>query len=700
MDELVYSILYKKELIETNDFHYLFYPCYVVKGIYDKDSNLFLDEINKSRYSYNNTQVIFDESNYCVGDIYSEKDLHKMFPDSNNIDDLEKKLFEQEEKYLTIGKYDEINDLLKINKCDYNDVQLENSMSRDMEKIIIGNDGKDEDEEEYSRFYLDFKEEFGYDFIMFTKENLEDINKLDDIEQIHEYIYELQINKSSYEKNYYNSVKNDTSNRKTILCVPEEIVEDLYAMDSVEKIKEFINDNFPQEKAITEMLKDTELNEFKNLKSITEKELNKINKDTDIDVIKKDLRSILEHYKEKLYTTLYLNSIGYEFYSAMTYYNIQVQCLYDILKSDDINKIKKKYISLYKATIPNLEKVEKEFTFTDEFNINFKVNQESSEDSINLAIEEATNKLNKLIGLQNVKETFDQIFSSMLFEKRTSNNLKLEDDYKHMVFTGNPGTGKTTVAEIVAPLFYRMGYLKSDKIAYVAAQDLIGKYVGQTAPKTEEVIKKNSGGLIVLDEAYILAGVAQQFGNEAITVMLKEMEKNNTMFIFAGYKKEMEDFMSMNSGLHSRIGTFVEFNDYNEEELLEIFNQTINNTNLNENQEKKLTITPEALTKVKEIIHSAYTQEDFGNARFVKKLFSTISKQHAKNTRNNPSEYDLYTIVEKDVAEDILDKILFSKTSSEYRDSTIGFTTEIKSKQKVKKISDYACRTSNDLNNK
>ena len=105
-----------------------------------------------------------------------------------------------------------------------------------------------------------------------------------------------------------------------------------------------------------------------------------------------------------------------------------------------------------------------------------------------------------------------------------------------MFFTGNPGTGKTTVARIIGELLYKMGYLKNNNVIEITPKDLIAGYVGQTAIKTGELLKKNKGGLIFIDEAYILAGEANRFAGEALVEIIKELEKNETVFIFAGYK--------------------------------------------------------------------------------------------------------------------------------------------------------------------
>ena len=268
-----------------------------------------------------------------------------------------------------------------------------------------------------------------------------------------------------------------------------------------------------------------------------------------------------------------------------------------------------------------------------------------------------------------------------MFKYKTDQVLNFEKNNKHMVFTGNPGTGKTTVAEIIAPLFYELGYLETSKVAFVAAEDLIAGYVGQTAIKTKNLIQQNQGGIIVIDEAYILSSPAQQFGNEAITVILKEMEKNKTMFIFAGYKKEMEDFIKMNSGLKSRVNTYVQFDDYSEKELLAMFMNRLKNTNKNNNSKNKLTISIKALKKIKETIKFGKKEQDFGNGRFVKNIFDITLMEHAKNTKDAIDDKKLYQITEKDIPDDILGRVLFGENHSNYSNTTIGFGAKVKMKK-------------------
>ena len=397
--------------------------------------------------------------------------------------------------------------------------------------------------------------------------------------------------------------------------------------------------------------------------------LTKIEKAENIEEVKDNLYNLNEFYQNNISILEMLRENGYKFFTSYHFFLSQLSYINELLKLDNMNTIKREYKLSYIKNKSIIEKVSNELEYEVEKTEMKKIYQQVSQE------------LNELVGLENVKAMFDSIFASILFKNKTNQNLELEDNNKHMVFTGNPGTGKTTVAEIIAPLFYKLGYIETDKVAFVAAEDLIAGYVGQTAIKTKNLIQQNQGGIIVIDEAYILSSPAQQFGNEAITVILKEMEKNKTMFIFAGYKKEMEDFIKMNSGLKSRVNTYVQFDDYSEKELLAMFMNRLKNTNKNNNSKNKLTISIKALKKIKETIKFGKKEQDFGNGRFVKNIFDITLMEHAKNTKDAIDDKKLYQITEKDIPDDILGRVLFGENHSNYSNTTIGFGAKVKMKK-------------------
>lgn len=237
----------------------------------------------------------------------------------------------------------------------------------------------------------------------------------------------------------------------------------------------------------------------------------------------------------------------------------------------------------------------------------------------------AKETLNGLIGLKQVKEQMEDFEAFVRFTKEAEENgLTMPSSNLHMIFAGNPGTGKTTVARIIAQLLYEIGVIHENKLIEVEKKDLVAEYTGQTAPKTNEVIERALGGVLFIDEAYTLAD-GTVFSKEAVATLIKAMEdhKNDLIVIFAGYTKEMGEFLNVNPGIASRVGYTFDFEDYNGDELLQIFKYKAEKTNmiLSDGVE-------EAVLTVMKYFHSV---QDFGNGRFVDKFFARVLLKHAKN---------------------------------------------------------------------
>ena len=273
----------------------------------------------------------------------------------------------------------------------------------------------------------------------------------------------------------------------------------------------------------------------------------------------------------------------------------------------------------------------------------------------NKSIDEIFEELNSLVGLENVKDMLKDLVSLMKFKSKTGDSLKIKDTNMHMVFLGNPGTGKTTVARMIAGILYNLKYIDQNKLIEVSAKDLIGQYVGQTAPKTIEVIERALGGVLFIDEAYSLASkpgsTGNSFNEECIATLIQAMEnyRDNLVVIFAGYSKEMDAFLKSNSGIVSRIGYTMEFKDYNLDELILILKSMF--------KKAGFFIDEGAIEKAKEIIEEYRHTEGFGNARFVRNLYEKAVIKHATNTANAKSKKVLKTIVAEDITSENIMKL-------------------------------------------
>ena len=268
------------------------------------------------------------------------------------------------------------------------------------------------------------------------------------------------------------------------------------------------------------------------------------------------------------------------------------------------------------------------------------------------SMDEIFEELNSLVGLDKVKKMLNELVSLVELKNKAGDDLKLKNINLHMVFLGNPGTGKTTVARIVAEILYNLKYIKQNKLIEVSSKDLVAEYVGQTAPKTMAVVEKALGGVLFVDEAYSLAsgqGQGNSYNEEAIATLIQAMENNrdNLVVIFAGYTKEMQAFLNSNSGIVSRIGYTLEFDDYTEDELIQIFKNMLGKAGFEINEE--------AIEEARKIIREYKDSKNFGNARFVRNLYEKTVIKHASNTQGKKSKKVLKTIEKKDIsAENLL----------------------------------------------
>ncbi|HYZ31181.1 MAG TPA: CbbX protein [Crenalkalicoccus sp.] len=221
----------------------------------------------------------------------------------------------------------------------------------------------------------------------------------------------------------------------------------------------------------------------------------------------------------------------------------------------------------------------------------------------------------ELVGLRPVKRRIREIAALLLLDRlRRELGLTSEQPTLHMSFTGNPGTGKTTVAERMADMLHRLGYIRSNHLVAVTRDDLVGQYIGHTAPKTKEILKKAMGGVLFIDEAYYLYRPENErdYGQEAIEILLQVMEsrRNDLVVILAGYADRMERFFGSNPGFRSRIAHHIDFPDYAAAELMAIAELML--------ARQHYQFSPEARAAFTRYIDARMRQAHFANARSVR----------------------------------------------------------------------------------
>ena len=276
-----------------------------------------------------------------------------------------------------------------------------------------------------------------------------------------------------------------------------------------------------------------------------------------------------------------------------------------------------------------------------------------------LSLSESLEQLNKLIGLNEVKTQV-----SKLINVHQANNIRSAQGLPkvpvglHCVFTGSPGTGKTTVARYLASMYNSIGLLPSNKVYEVDRSALVAGYVGQTALKVQDAVEKAKGGVLFIDEAYSLsADSGAGFGDEAISTLVKAMEDNreNLAIIVAGYKEPMKQLIESNQGLKSRFQNYIHFSDYSSEELLSIFEELCHSHKMEIDQ----------LTKVDLLKHieAAKPQGDQGNARYIRNLFEKmyLNMSHRAAEDGNIDLHEILKFNSRDIP------------SVEARKQTIGF---------------------------
>jgi len=256
----------------------------------------------------------------------------------------------------------------------------------------------------------------------------------------------------------------------------------------------------------------------------------------------------------------------------------------------------------------------------------------------------------ELVGLSPVKRRVREIAALLLVEKlRRSIGLQAEPPPLHMSFTGNPGTGKTTVAMRMASILHALGYVRKGQLVAVTRDDLVGQYIGHTAPKTKEVLKRAMGGVLFIDEAYYLYRPENErdYGQEAIEILLQVMEsqRDDLVVIFAGYKDRMDRFFSSYPGMMSRVAHHIDFPDYSEDELMSIAGLML--------QRMQYALSDAATAAFREYVALRKTQPRFSNARSIRNALDRARLRQASRlfeARNQQLSAEALSTIE---AEDI-----------------------------------------------
>lgn len=280
----------------------------------------------------------------------------------------------------------------------------------------------------------------------------------------------------------------------------------------------------------------------------------------------------------------------------------------------------------------------------------------------------AYDELQKMVGLTEVKKLADQIIASYKMQTvRENYGFKDCTISKHMVFTGNPGSAKTTVARLLADILTDEGVLKSGCLVECGRADLVGKYVGWTAKEVRDKFKEAEGGILFIDEAYSLVDDSKTYGDEAINTIVQEMEnhRSSVIVIFAGYPDKMKEFLNRNEGLRSRIAFHLDFPDYKEDELISILDLML--------KERGLRTDEKSMSKCRDIFARACKEEEYGNGRFVRNLIEQAMLKQAQrliagNKKGEISKASAAKLVETDFDVNI------AEAFDNKRKLTIGFS--------------------------
>ena len=350
----------------------------------------------------------------------------------------------------------------------------------------------------------------------------------------------------------------------------------------------------------------------------------------------------VSHIESLYFSTIY--EIG-KYYSL----NKKDKNTVDKEKFMDYLKMLKEYTELYKESQNiDFENLDNSIIKNEEIHNKTSIDGNKIDDDQEESLEDLLNELNELIGLAGVKEEVSSLVNILKINKlRESRGFKVPQVSKHLVFLGNPGTGKTTVARLLSKIYKKLGVLEKGQLVEVDRSGLVAGYVGQTAIKTQEKINEAMGGILFIDEAYTLAKGENDFGQESIDTLLKAMEDQREDFvvIVAGYSEPMNRFLESNPGLKSRFNKSIIFEDYSPNELLDIFELfcKLNDLNMSSDARDYLTQYLSKLCNEK--------SENFANGREMRNLFEKAFTNQANRLSlyNDISDEELNIIKIEDI---------------------------------------------------
>lgn len=331
--------------------------------------------------------------------------------------------------------------------------------------------------------------------------------------------------------------------------------------------------------------------------------------------------------------------IGNDVNNSLMFMCVRSSPLIDAKQTEEFNKATSK--SPIVISDDRLFSREEHSRYFDKTKIHVASHDSSQQGEPTQTLEEILADMNKLVGLQGIKKQVRSYAAYQNFIRlRRENGIIADEELKlHAVLTGNPGTGKTTVAKMLGRIYHSLGLLSKGHVVKVDRSDLVAGYIGQTAPKVRQAIEQARGGVLFIDEAYALAkkgGSEKDFGAEALEILIQEMSdgEGDIAIIFAGYPREMEGFIQSNPGVRSRISQY-HFEDYNPEELFAIARKSAN--------DKGLILSDEVQVFLQEQLKIAFHRKssDFGNARFVVELLQQAKINMAMRVMSSKSESEI-----------------------------------------------------------